>query len=102
MPAREKLPYIYKGKVGVPPLAMVDDLVCISKCGIESVKMNSYINSKSNLKKLQFGLSKCHVMHVGASESYCPDLKLDEWDVKTVKNILTGEKSQEDQFRKNR
>ena len=37
-------------------------------------------------------------MHVGASKSYCPDLKLDEWDVKTVKNILTGEKSQEDQF----
>ena len=37
-------------------------------------------------------------MHVGAAKSYCPDLKLDEWDVKTVEDFKTGEKIQEDQF----
>ena len=31
---QNKLLYEYKGEVGVPPLAMVDDLVCISVCGI--------------------------------------------------------------------
>ena len=93
-----KLLYWYKERVGVPPLAMIDDLVCISKCGINSVKMNSFINSKSNLKKLQFGLSKCHVMHVGIQKSYCPELKLDEWDIKSVEDINTGEKMQVDEF----
>ena len=77
---------------------MVDDLVCISTCGINSVKMNSFINSKSNLKKLQFGLSKCHVMHVGIQKSYCPELKLDEWDIKSVEDIETGQKMQVDEF----
>ena len=93
-----KLLYYYKEEVEVPPLAMVDDLVCISTCGINSVKMNAFINSKSNLKKLQFGLSKCHVMHVGTPKSYCPDLKLDEWKIKVVEDIETGGKMQVDEF----
>ena len=39
--------YEYKGKVEVPPLVMVDDLVCISVCGINSVKLNAFINAKT-------------------------------------------------------
>ena len=74
--------YFYNGEVGVAPLAMVDDLVCISTCGLNSVKMNAFINSKTNIKKLQFGLSKCHKMHVGVSKAVCPDLDLDNWKVK--------------------
>ena len=73
----KKLLYFYKGEVEVPPLAMVDDLVCISTCGLDSVKMNAFINSKTNLIKLQFGLSKGHRMYVGASKAICPDLELD-------------------------
>ena len=65
--------YDYKG-VEVPPLAMVDDLACVSTCGLETVKMNAYINAKTNLKKLQFGPDKCHKMHIGRQKSYCPDL----------------------------
>ena len=61
-----KLLYSYKGEVGIPPLAMVDDLVCISQCGINSVKINAFLNVKTNPKKLQFGVSKCHKMHVGS------------------------------------
>ena len=42
---KNQLLYQYKGEVGVPPLAMVDDLVCISKCGINSVLMHAFINA---------------------------------------------------------
>ena len=88
-----KLLYSYKGEVGIPPLAMVDDLVCISQCGINSVKMNAFLNAKTNLKKLQFGVSKCHKMHVGSKQIECPRLKVDEWEVKVVENFDTKEKS---------
>ena len=52
---QQKYLYSYKGLVGIPPLAMVDDLACISTCGLETVQMNGYINAKTNIKKLQFG-----------------------------------------------
>ena len=51
----DKYLYSYKGIVDVPPLGMVDDLVCVSECGPEAVMMNSYVNAQTNLKKLQFG-----------------------------------------------
>ena len=95
---KNKLLYQYKGAVGVPPLAMVDDMVCISKCGIQSVSMNAFINAKTNLKKLQFGVSKCHKMHIGVKKSYCPDLKVDNWEVKLVEDCETGAKACEDAF----
>ena len=44
--------YVYKGEVGVQPLAMIDDLVCPAVCGLDSVLMNSFINAKTNNKKL--------------------------------------------------
>ena len=84
--------------MGVPPLAMVDDLVCISTCGINSVLMNAYINAKTNFKKLQFGVTKCHKMRVRNKRCYCPDLKVDDWDVKMTENFQTGEKSPEDVY----
>ena len=55
---QKKYLYSYKGLVGIPPLAMVDDLACISTCGLETVQMNGYINAKTNIKKLQFGERK--------------------------------------------
>ena len=82
--------YQYKEKVGVPPLAMIDDLLCLSKCGVDSVKMNAFINAKSNLKKLQFGVHKCHKMHVGITCEYCPDLFVDNWELKRTKDYFTG------------
>ena len=61
------------------PLSMVDDLLCISKCGIDSVLLNAFINLKTNSKKLQFGEDKCFKMHVGSNKTICPDLKIDKW-----------------------
>ena len=63
--SEQKLLYSYKGLVGVPPLAMVDDLARISVCGVDTVKMNGFINAKTNVRKPQFGQDKCHRMHIG-------------------------------------
>ena len=80
----EKYLYYYREKVPVPGLSMVDDLLCISRCGVESVLMNAFINAKSNMKKLQFGESKCHKIHIGKDKSICPDLYIDKWKVEGI------------------
>ena len=51
--------------VKIPPLGMVDDIATVSKCGVDSVQMNAYLNAKTNMKKLQFGVAKCKKMHLG-------------------------------------
>ena len=74
---------------------MVDDLLCISTCGINSVLMNSFINSKkSSIKKLQFGVDKCHKIHVGNNRVICPSLKIDKWK----KKVALDDDSVEDIF----
>ena len=45
--------YSYKNMVNVIPLAMVDDLLAITRCGMESIDMNTTINSITELKKLR-------------------------------------------------
>ena len=59
----DKLLYNYKG-VKVPALAMVDDLACVTKSGVDSAEMNAFIKTKTNLKKLQFGSQKCHQLQI--------------------------------------
>ena len=80
----DKLLYTYRETIKIPPLAMVDDIVAVSVCGIETVDMNSYLNTKTNLKKLQFGTKKCVKMHVGCYTPYCPDLYIDQWKLENV------------------
>ena len=36
--------YMYKGGVGIPPLGMVDDLVCISQCGPFVLPSQSFLS----------------------------------------------------------
>ena len=79
--------YYYKKKVAVPPL---DDLLCLSKCGINSVKANAFINAKSNIKKLQFGVSKCHKMHIGLPCKKCPDLYVNNWKLRKTNEYYTN------------
>ena len=88
--------YYYRGGVGVPPLAMVDDLLAISDCGIESVKTNGFLNAKTNVKKLQFGGDKCHKMHVGKKHHLCPDLFVDNWELDKIDKNGHGIKNLED------
>ena len=61
----EKSMYLYKKKVMIPSLEMVDDLLNISQCGIDSTINNSYLVTKIEGKKLQLNEDKCKHMHVG-------------------------------------
>ena len=92
--------YLYKDKVKVPMLAMVDDILVVSECGFKSSMVNSFINTKTSLKKLQFGVNKCFKMHIGKAynEAVCPDLEIDGWDVKVVEDFNTKEVTMEDEY----
>ena len=76
---------MYKGTVGIPSLAMVDDLAKVSECGTESVKDNSFINAKIEQDKQLFNCSKCHQMHVGKSSKFCPLLRAHSVEIDIVK-----------------
>ena len=92
----EKYLFYYRDKVGVPSLSMVDDLVNISDCGLESVKLNAFINAKSNTKKFQFGKEKCHKLHFGCKHEDCPDLFIDTWKIEVTEEYDTGRKDLKD------
>ena len=55
---QDKYLFRYRNTVPVPPLAMIDDLLSISKCGKDSVLLNAFLNAKTNMKKLQYGEEK--------------------------------------------
>jgi hypothetical protein len=46
--------YFYKNKVEIPPLAMVNDTLGISDCGLKTKSMNQFLNTQTNLMNLQF------------------------------------------------
>ena len=79
---RGELHYLYKDTVRVLPLAMVDVLIGISKCGLDSIELNTFINTQIELKKLRFhvpdkdGKSKCHKMHIGNKQEWCSVLEV--------------------------
>ena len=93
---QDKLLYNYKNSVGVPLLGMVDDVLCVSDCGVDTVLLNAFMRAKTNIKKLQYGVEKCHKIHVGRKSSCCPVLKIDEWEVKDITEIDTGKVKYED------
>ena len=97
----EKKKYLYKYKncVEIPTLAMIDDLMCISTCGLATLQMNSFINYKISSKKLQCGTEKCKKMHIGSpQEIICPDLHVDGWAEECVKSFETGTTELNDVF----
>ena len=69
--------YKYKDCVDVTTLAMIDDLAALSKCGPESIALNTYINEKIKAKKMEFGPEKCVKLHIKGKkdeEFECPVL----------------------------
>ena len=80
----KKYTYMYKGEVEIPPLGMVDDLLCVSECGHKTTMLNTFINFKSTSKKLQFGVEKCKKLHVGSYQRdyKCQNLYVDKWSEK--------------------
>ena len=61
--------YLFKEKVEVPPLSLVDDLILVSECGHKTTKMNSFINSRTNMNKLYLSADKCRQMHEGKKKN---------------------------------
>ena len=39
----DKYIYKYRGEVEIPPLSMVDDVLCISECGFKTTMSNAYL-----------------------------------------------------------
>ena len=57
--------YLYKEILPVGFLGLVDDIIGVTKAGIEAQQMNAFINMKTAEKCLQFGPTKCKSMLVG-------------------------------------
>ena len=92
--------YYYKNVVPVPPLGLVEDLFTISTCNYKTTLMNKYINSKTAMKRLQFGTTKCFKLHVGktCNEALCKDLFVGGWKREVIEDSVTGEISQTEEF----
>ena len=92
--------YYYKDKVPIPPLGLVDDLFTISTCGFKTNMMNTFINSKTGMKRLQFGTSKCIKLHIGKScnDTLCRDLFVGGWERDVVTDPVTGKVTQSEHF----
>ena len=90
--------YLYKDMVRVLPLAMVDDVLGIAKCGNKSIELNTFINTHMEMKKLKFhtpdatGKSKCHKLHVGKPTTLCPELRVHGTVMESVqKDVYLGD-----------
>ena len=92
--------YYYKDEVPIPLLTMVDDALAVTECGNKAVMMNAFLNTKTSMKKLQYGVQKCFKMHVGRNcvKEICPDLSVDGWKLETVSEVETGKCSQEEEY----
>ena len=69
-----KTMFQYKDCVKIPFLTFVDDALSVTECGPDSVKMNAYMTSKVDTKRLELGQNKCFKMHIGNNASSCPTL----------------------------
>ena len=91
---------VYKNSVKIPILSMVDDALAVSECGYKSSMLNTFLNTKTNIKKLQYGTSKCFKMHVGKTHipEVCPDLAIDGWKIKETNEVETNVFDVEDEL----
>ena len=55
----------YQDVLPVPLLALVDDMIGVTKAGYRAQQMNAMINVKTAEKRLQFGVKKCKSMYIG-------------------------------------
>ena len=75
----------YKDCVNITPLIMIDDVLAISSCGNDSVKLNAIVQSKIETKQLMFGTKKCFKLHIGSKcKTTCPTLNVHGQEMKSV------------------
>ena len=96
----KKYLYKYREHVKIAPLAMMDDVCAISACGVEALKLNSYLNYKIGSKKLQCGTNECKKMHIGNTKklSICCELHIDGWKEINVTSVETGLRQVKDTY----
>ena len=68
--------YKYKNTTSVPPLSLIDDIIAVSSCSSDSVRMNATIQAKIQGKQLELGQKKCFQMHIGKNSECCPSLNV--------------------------
>ena len=61
---------------------MVDDVITVSECGLNSLKINAAVQSKVDSKRLTLSENKCVKMHFGKVSQLCPNLKVHQSDMK--------------------
>ena len=85
--------YLYKNKLPVGFLGLVDDVIGITEVGIEAQKLNAFFNIKTAEKALQFGTKKCKSMLVGKNVKNVinSNLMFDKWELNYSENINSGE-----------
>ena len=59
--------------------------LAITECGNKSVAANTFINAKIEMKKLNFNIKKCHQIHVGKTNVFCPVLQVHGESVSVVR-----------------
>ena len=67
---------------------MIDDILAVSTCSVNSIKLNATIVSKVNNKQLTMSSKKCSRMHIGSKKVSCHPLEIEN----NVMNTSTKEK----------
>ena len=80
-----KILYKYKDCVSIPVLTFIDDAISVTECGPNSVKINGFIQSKVDTKRLELGELKCVKMHIGNVKNVCPSLKVHKYEMLSTK-----------------
>ena len=68
--------------MNIIPLTYIDDIGAASRCGETSMKLNTYITTNIEAKKLKFNektveqKGKCFKIYVGSKKSSCRELKV--------------------------
>ena len=87
--------YKYKGKIDIPTLGMVDDVLAVQKCSNETVKQNAVINAFVESKKLKLSKAKCYKIHIDKKlkkRKECAKIKVHEDQMKdTSKQKYLGD-----------
>ena len=66
----------------------------MTECGLNSLVLNSYINTSIEIKKLTFhtpdknGVSKCHYMHIGNKKENCAKLHVHGYEMDEVDKLV--------------
>ena len=89
--------YKYKQCVTIPPLSMIDDILAVSHCSVNSIKINGMIEAKLRTKNLILGEKKCSKMHIGKRLTDCNILTVNDTIMKSsskekyLGNLLTND-----------